>query len=86
MSCIVFQFKFIPFMYNSRVPLLPMPPLPDQSAILSVDATAGNCSSRLSECSALLASSSGETHISANLIFVIFGDVGRLSDTSGRSC
>uniref|UniRef100_A0A8C3Q1W8 Homeobox domain-containing protein n=1 Tax=Chrysolophus pictus TaxID=9089 RepID=A0A8C3Q1W8_CHRPC len=39
-------------------PLLPMPPLPDQSAILSVDTTTGNCSSRLSEHSALLASSS----------------------------
>ncbi|XP_048790529.1 homeobox protein NOBOX isoform X2 [Lagopus muta] len=39
-------------------PLLPMPPLPDQSAILSVDTTAGNCSSRVSEHSALLASSS----------------------------
>uniref|UniRef100_A0A8C9LCK6 Homeobox domain-containing protein n=1 Tax=Pavo cristatus TaxID=9049 RepID=A0A8C9LCK6_PAVCR len=39
-------------------PLLPMPPLPDQSAILSGDTTAGNCSSRLSEHSALLASSS----------------------------
>ncbi|XP_072209621.1 homeobox protein NOBOX [Excalfactoria chinensis] len=39
-------------------PLLPVPPLADQSAILSVDTKAGNCSCRLSECSALLASSS----------------------------
>ncbi|XP_021249503.1 homeobox protein NOBOX [Numida meleagris] len=42
-------------------PLLPMPPLPDQSAILSVNTTAGNCSSLLSEHSALLSSSSGSS-------------------------
>lgn len=70
-------------MYNSRAPLLPVPPLPHQSAMLNVDTTAGNCSSRLSENSAFLASSSGETPIS---VIFIFGDVGRLSDTSGRSC
>uniref|UniRef100_A0A8V0ZTF9 NOBOX oosis homeobox n=1 Tax=Gallus gallus TaxID=9031 RepID=A0A8V0ZTF9_CHICK len=39
-------------------PLLPVPPLPHQSAMLNVDTTAGNCSSRLSENSAFLASSS----------------------------
>ncbi|XP_015727001.1 homeobox protein NOBOX isoform X2 [Coturnix japonica] len=39
-------------------PLLPVPPSPDQSAILSVDTKAGNCSCKLSECSELLASSS----------------------------
>ncbi|XP_013051450.1 homeobox protein NOBOX [Anser cygnoides] len=47
---------------SSGVPLLPMPPLPDfvhdQSSVLNVDTTAGNCSSLLTGHSAPLASSS----------------------------
>ncbi|OXB71001.1 UNVERIFIED_CONTAM: hypothetical protein H355_003424 [Colinus virginianus] len=39
-------------------PLLPVPPLPEQSATLNEDTTPGNCSSRFSEHSALLAASS----------------------------
>ncbi|XP_035167884.1 homeobox protein NOBOX isoform X2 [Oxyura jamaicensis] len=50
---------------SSGVPLLPVPPLPDfvhnQSAVLNVDTTAGNCSSLLSRHSAPLASSSVST-------------------------
>ncbi|OXB53194.1 hypothetical protein ASZ78_015185 [Callipepla squamata] len=45
-------------MYHSRAPLLPVPPLHEQSATLNEDTTPGNCSSRFSEHSALLAASS----------------------------
>lgn len=69
-------------MHNSRVPLLPMPDfVHDQSAVLNVDTTAGNCSSLLSGHSAPLASSSGETNISVSILAIIFGGAGRFTDT-----
>lgn len=90
MSCLVLWSMLIPFIYTFRAPLLPMPPLPDiahdQSAVLGVDATGGNYSSLLSGHPAPLASSSGETPISAQVFCgaaALVGGAGRFSNTLG---